>query len=68
MPDSDRVWASVGLGFRWNERLRLDLGYAHVFGIHGGSRNSDPVTGHVLRGTYQAAADILGAQASLRLW
>ena len=68
VPDSDRVWASVGFGFRWNERLRLDLGYAHVFGIDTGSRNSDPVTGHVLRGTYQAGADILGVQASLRLW
>ena len=68
VPDSDRVWASVGFGFRWNERLRLDLGYAHVFGIDTGSRNSDPVIGHVLRGTYQAGADILGVQASLRLW
>lgn len=68
IPDSDRVWASVGLGYQLTDGIRLDVGYAHVFGLAAGSANRDPVTRHVLRGTYDSSADILAAQASVRLW
>jgi long-chain fatty acid transport protein len=68
VPDSDRVWATLGAGWRWSDALRFDVGYAHVFSLDASTRNADPSTGHVLRGTYHGGADIVGVQASLRLW
>lgn len=68
IPDSDRVWASLGLGYQLFEWARVDLSYAHVFGMKVSTTNRDPVTGHELRGTFEGGADIVGVQASLRLW
>jgi long-chain fatty acid transport protein len=31
LPDSDRLWVSVGATYNWNERLSFDFGYSHVF-------------------------------------
>jgi long-chain fatty acid transport protein len=31
LPDSDRVWLSVGATYNWNERLALELAYSHIF-------------------------------------
>jgi long-chain fatty acid transport protein len=62
IPDSDRVWIAAGLGWRVTERLRFDLSYAHLFGLASSTRNADPVTGHVLRGRFEGAADLFGVQ------
>ncbi|MDB5650459.1 MAG: 47 kDa outer membrane protein precursor, partial [Hyphomicrobiales bacterium] len=31
LPDSDRIWTTAGLSYKYNEKLSLDLGYAHLF-------------------------------------
>jgi long-chain fatty acid transport protein len=31
LPDADRVWASIGASYNWNERLSIDAGYSHLF-------------------------------------
>jgi long-chain fatty acid transport protein len=31
LPDNDRVWASLGATYKWNERLSFDLAYTHIF-------------------------------------
>jgi long-chain fatty acid transport protein len=31
LPDADRIWASVGASYKWDERLSIDVGYAHLF-------------------------------------
>ena len=31
LPDSDRVWASIGATYKWNDRLSFDLAYTHIF-------------------------------------
>jgi long-chain fatty acid transport protein len=31
LPDADRIWASVGASYNWNERLSIDVGYSHLF-------------------------------------
>jgi long-chain fatty acid transport protein len=31
LPDNDRVWASLGATYKWNERLSFDLSYTHIF-------------------------------------
>jgi long-chain fatty acid transport protein len=31
LADNDRIWASIGATYRWNEKISLDLGYSHIF-------------------------------------
>jgi long-chain fatty acid transport protein len=62
IPDLDRVWISAGIGYRPTDRVRLDLGYAHLFGLAASARNADPVSGHVLRGEFSGSADLFGLQ------
>jgi long-chain fatty acid transport protein len=31
IPDSDRWWASVGLTYKFTEKMAMDLAYTHVF-------------------------------------
>ena len=33
LPDTDRLWASIGASYDWNERIRFSASYAHVFGV-----------------------------------
>jgi long-chain fatty acid transport protein len=60
IPDSDRIWASFGVGFRFSDRLRFDLGYAHLFALDSSTQNPDPISHNVQVGSYTAHADIVG--------
>jgi long-chain fatty acid transport protein len=60
IPDSDRIWATFGAGFRWTDRVRFDFGYAHLFSIRASSDNPDPISHDLLKGHYTAHADIVG--------
>ena len=62
VPDSERFWLSAGVGWQPFERLRVDVGYAHLFSPDVNIRNADPVTGHILHGSYSAEANIVGVQ------
>ena len=31
LPDSDRYWLAVGLGYEWTQDLRFDAAYVHIF-------------------------------------
>jgi len=31
LPDNDRIWASIGLGYQWNDKLSFDVAYTHIF-------------------------------------
>jgi long-chain fatty acid transport protein len=31
LPDNDRIWASVGLGYKLSDKLTFDVGYSHLF-------------------------------------
>lgn len=31
LPDNDRIWTSIGAGYRFTEQLSLDVGYTHIF-------------------------------------
>lgn len=31
LPDNDRFWASIGLGYQWNDKLSFDVAYSHLF-------------------------------------
>ena len=30
-PDADRIWASLGGGYKWSEKTTIEFGYSHVF-------------------------------------
>jgi len=31
LPDSDRVWLSLGASYKWSDATMLDFGYSHIF-------------------------------------
>ena len=31
LPDNDRLWTSLGFGYKLNEQLNIDFGYTHIF-------------------------------------
>lgn len=31
LPDNDRIWASVGVGYQWSDKLSFDVSYTHIF-------------------------------------
>lgn len=63
LPDADRLWLALGLGFAPTHALRMDLGYAHLFIDDAAIENTlENQTPHTIRGTYKVEADILGAQ------
>lgn len=60
LPDSDRIWLSIGTRFDITPSHRLDLAYAHVFFQE--SQISRTTNGMTLRGDYSNSADLLSAQ------
>lgn len=31
LPDADRIWASIGASYKWNDSMSFDFAYSHVF-------------------------------------
>lgn len=31
LPDNDRIWASLGVSYKWSDRIAFDVGYTHIF-------------------------------------
>jgi long-chain fatty acid transport protein len=31
LPDNNRIWATLGASYNWNEKLSFDVSYAHIF-------------------------------------
>lgn len=65
IPDADRYWVAVGLGYQWTHDLRLDAAYVHIFG---GSAPIDEAsqTADLLTGQYSDHIDIVSLSATLR--
>ncbi len=68
IPDADRIWAALGLGYKLSDKFSFDLGYAHLF-INNPKINKTPTGEDAskggLRGTYDAYIDIVSAQLTL---
>lgn len=68
LPDSNRVWLSLGVQYKPAKLSALDVGYTHIF-IKDGSINDNggttaaPTKGTLI-GTYENHVDILGVQYS----
>jgi long-chain fatty acid transport protein len=60
IPDSDRVWLSAGLSYKWSEATTIDLAYTHIFfddAPFERSLISDP--SKILKGEVDASTDII---------
>lgn len=66
IPDEDRLWVSLGLGFRISEALVLDIAYVHIFVDDPVIDNPTHTAGEYLRGTMDARVDILSIGGSWR--
>lgn len=70
LPDADRYWLAVGGAYLFNNDLRVDFGYAHLFfkdvSIHDhapfAAQTTTPVNAARLTGDYSSNANILGIQ------
>lgn len=59
-PDSDRVWVTLGAGFKPTDNMSIDVGYAHIFVSDADVNRSDKAL--PLSGTYELDANVVGAQ------
>lgn len=66
IPDNDRTWLSLGLGYALDSAMSIDVGYSHLFVDDTAINNTDVASGHVLNGTYENSVDILSAQLNMK--
>ncbi len=66
VPDNERIWLSVGIGYAPSSDWKLDLGFSHLL-IDNIKINNGPSresSGAILTGEYESTANILSAQAN----
>lgn len=61
IPSEDRIWASLGIGYRLSQSVGIDVGYAHLF-VKDPKINETSASAGNLSGEYDATVDILSAQ------
>ena len=66
IPDNDRTWLTLGLGYQFSDTMSMDVGYAHLFIDDTDINSLDHSTGHQLVGEYSADVDILSAQLNVK--
>ena len=75
LPDADRFWLALGVGYKFSEGFSVDLGYAHIFIPSDASLNSSvnsnlsfPPSPFVdqIRGTYSSHVDLISLQTRFR--
>jgi long-chain fatty acid transport protein len=71
IPGSDRTWVSLGAGYRFNDALKFDFAYAHLFVpdaqirqvVDAGSSSSEVARGNLV-GTFDNEVDIASLQVT----
>jgi long-chain fatty acid transport protein len=66
IPDMDRYWLALGLGFNATETVAVDIGYVHIFVEDGDSRVPGP-TGSLMVGEWASHVDIVSAAVTWKL-
>lgn len=74
LPDTDRLWVSLGASYKWSRALTIDVGYSHVFVDDAqiqqtvirnfGGLGNQPVT---LNATSEASVDIISVSMKMKL-
>jgi long-chain fatty acid transport protein len=57
MPDADKIWLGLGLGYKVNDVLKFDFAYAHAF-VDSESTNINSSTNQRVLGDWDASLDI----------
>lgn len=72
IPDSDRIWGSVGATYKFNEKYSVSAAYTHIWAKEGkvdlhdtGAGSSNNLRGN-LSGKYEAHVDIVSLQVSAK--
>jgi long-chain fatty acid transport protein len=67
IPDSDRTWTALGLGYKLSDRVSLNADYAHLFikdpEIRKSATGEDQLRG-ALSGSYDSRVDIISAEVA----
>lgn len=72
LPDSDRVWLSVGTTYNWSDQLSFDLAYTHIFSVGNTDINiapgnpTFPTRGVVFAAEVDSQVDIISAAIKYR--
>jgi long-chain fatty acid transport protein len=70
LPDSDRIWLSLGTTYNWSEQLSFDLAYTHIFTTGNTDINIAPghpsFRGAVFAADVDASVDIISASVKYR--
>jgi long-chain fatty acid transport protein len=66
IPDEDRTWIALGLGYHLNDALRLDVAYSHIFVDDPVIDNPTHTAGEWLRGTMNASVNILSLSGTFQ--
>ena len=72
LPDSDRIWLSLGATYAWSDQLSFDLAYTHIFTVGNTDINVAPgnplfpTRGVVLAANVDASVDIISAGVKYR--
>lgn len=63
IPDVDRIWASCGFSYM-NGNHQFDMGYSHLFMMHGRTRNDNPEAPQYkdMQAKYYSHSNIVGIQ------
>ena len=70
LPDTDRIYASFGASYDWNEQIRFSASYSHVFGV--GDRRIAIATGNPqylglpFYAESKAAVDVVSASVRIK--
>ena len=59
VPDGDRTWLSIGVGYKWSDALRFDAGLVHLW-VDDGKVNHTASTFSTLTGAFQSSGNVLG--------
>jgi long-chain fatty acid transport protein len=63
VPDQNRQWISVGLGYKPSAKLDLNVGYAHIF-VNNAKVDNLSATGDRLTGTFKDSGNLLAFSAA----
>jgi long-chain fatty acid transport protein len=67
LPDSDRTWLSLGVGYHVSKKSTVDVGYTHIWFNNVKINNTTEGTyKNTLTGTYTGSVDMVGVQYSHR--
>lgn len=70
IPDSDRLWTSVGAGYSISEKLGVDVGYTHIFAravsVTEDTAASGPTNAGRVTGKYSPNVNILSASMTYK--